>query len=45
MSTRTYLISCVAVAAVTALGMLLVPPLGQGFEYMVLLFLGTFATS
>lgn len=44
MTTKNYLIACGAVAVVTALCMLFVPPVAQAFEGLVLLFLSTFAT-
>jgi len=44
MSTRKYLISCGAVAVVTAIAMLFVPGVSDTFEGIVLLFLSTNAS-
>jgi len=44
MSMRNYLISCAAVAVVTALAMLFVPGVSEAFEGIVLLFLSTNAS-
>lgn len=44
MSLRTYLASCAAVAVVTALVMLFVPPVSDAFESILLLFLSTNAS-
>ncbi|MCY4264716.1 MAG: hypothetical protein OXE78_07660 [Gammaproteobacteria bacterium] len=44
MKSKTYLICCGVVAVASGLSMLFVPPLAQGFESLVLLFLSIFAT-